>query len=227
MSARILLIEDDNVITTLLNFMLEQAGYRVQTAVNAAQAQFQLNRRLPDLILLDWMLPDTEGPDFARQIRQNQRTADIPIIMLTARSTEDDKEHGLNQGADDYLTKPFSPRELTARIKALLRRAAPQKTGEIIHCTPFTLNPAHNTAHIHEQTLNLSPTEFKLLHFFTTHPDRLYSRQQLMDKVWGDHINMDERSIDVHIRRLRLALKVHQVDHHIQTVRGSGYRFTQ
>lgn len=226
MSARILVIEDDAVITTLLNFSLEQLGYQVRTAANAAEARFQLGRRLPDLILLDWMLPDTEGITFLRQLRSDSRTAAIPIIMLTARSTENDKEHGLNQGADDYITKPFSPRELAARIKAILRRCAPQKTNDVLHYANFSINPAEQIATLNEQELTLSPTEFKLLHFLIAHPERLYSRQQLLDQVWGEHINMDERTIDVQIRRLRLALEAQNSQHYIQTVRGCGYRFS-
>ena len=173
------------------------------------------------------MLPGTSGIQLTKQLRQDQRTKDLPIILLTARSDDVDKEMGLNLGADDYLTKPFSPRELVARVNALLRRRAPQKTSEVIDLAGIALDPNERTVVGNGQAIHFGPTEFKLLHFFMTHADRVYTRRQLLDLVWGDHVFVEERTVDVHIRRLRRALAPAQLENLVQTVRGAGYRFSQ
>lgn len=226
MSAHILIIEDEAAITTLIRFTLENAGYRASSAENIAAARRAIAAQLPDLILLDRMLPDADGAQYARELRKDGRTRDLPIILLTARGTETDKEQGLNLGADDYVTKPFSPRELIARINALLRRRAPQKTHTPVTTGPLQLDPENQTLHAGDTLLPIGPTEFKLLHFFMTHPERTYTRVQLLDHIWGDHVFLEERTIDVHIRRLRLALEPGGCADSIQTVRGTGYRFT-
>ena len=223
---RILVVEDEAAITTLIRFTLEHAGCAVCTAGSVAEAKPLLAERLPDVVLLDWMLPDVSGVDFARQLRQDSRTRELPIILLTARGEERDKEQGLNWGADDYITKPFSPRELVARIHALLRRRAPQKTQTQIQIGHLLLDPAEQRVSAHDQALACGPTEFKLLHFFMTHPERIYSRSQLLDAVWGDHVFVEERTVDVHIRRLRLSLEPGGCADWVQTVRGMGYRFS-
>ena len=190
-------------------------------------AKPHLLEKLPDVVLLDWMLPGTSGIQLTKQLRQDQRTKDLPIILLTARSDDVDKEMGLNLGADDYLTKPFSPRELVARVNALLRRRAPQKTSEVIDLAGIALDPNERTVVGNGQAIHFGPTEFKLLHFFMTHADRVYTRRQLLDLVWGDHVFVEERTVDVHIRRLRRALAPAQLENLVQTVRGAGYRFSQ
>ena len=221
----ILVIEDEPAIQELVTVHLEHAGHQVKRALTVAQAQEHLKRELPDLVLIDWMLPDGSGLDLARQLRVRSRTAQLPIIMLTARALEQDKVSGLEVGADDYITKPFSPRELTARIKAVLRRRAPQLTDDIVDLAGLTLNPAARTVTSGPVALDLGPTEFRLLHFFMTHPDRVFTRAQLLDSVWGDHVYVEERTVDVHVRRLRQALERASREDCIETVRGSGYRF--
>jgi len=181
---------------------------------------------LPDVVLLDWMLPGMSGIQYARSLRSAERTHDLPIIMLTARSEEHDKIAGLEAGADDYLTKPFSPRELLARIKAVLRRRAPQMTEDCVEVEGLRIDPVTHRVSGNGRTLDLGPTEFRLLHFFMTHAERVHSRTQLLDQVWGDHVFVEERTVDVHIRRLRASLELTGHDHLIQTVRGSGYRFS-
>lgn len=223
---RVLVVEDEESIQALIRFTLEQAGFEVASALSAEEAKAQLAEALPDVVLLDWMLPGQSGVQLAKLLRQEERSKDLPIILLTARSEDTDKETGLNQGADDYLTKPFSPRELVARINALLRRRAPQKTAEIIDVKGLVLNPIEQRVYGNGQAVNFGPTEFKLLHFFMTHPERVYSRRQLLDLVWGDHVFVEERTVDVHIRRLRRALEPTGFDRFIQTVRGAGYRFS-
>ena len=225
MSAHILIVEDEAAITALIRFTLENAGYTVSSAANITEAQQHLQHALPDALLLDWMLPGTSGAEYTRQLRAQERTRELPIILLTARGTESDKEQGLNWGADDYITKPFSPRELIARINALLRRRAPQKTRQPVSHSGLNLEPDEQRASIGGIELNLGPSEYKLLHFLITHPERTYSRSQLLDHIWGDHIYLEERTIDVHIRRLRLALEPGGCDGWIQTVRGIGYCF--
>jgi len=196
----------------------------VQRAGTAAEADALIREIKPDLILLDWMLPDVAGTVLARKLRADARSKDIPIIMLTARAQEQDKIEGLDAGADDYITKPFSPKELMARIKAVLRRRAPQLTDDLIEIGDLSLDPAAHRVNGAGRQLALGPTEFKLLHFFMTHPERVYSRMQLLDQVWGDHVFVEERTVDVHIRRLRQALEPTGHDGLIETVRGAGYR---
>ncbi len=225
-NATVLVVEDEDSILTLISFNLEQAGFKVLTASSVEAAKPLINEELPDVVLLDWMLPGTSGVQFTKTLRQDDRTKDLPIILLTARSDEIDKEQGLNIGADDYLTKPFSPRELIARINALLRRRAPQKTSEVIDIHGLILDPNERRVTGNGQLVNFGPTEFKLLHFFMTHPERIYSRRQLLDLVWGDHVFVEERTVDVHIRRLRKALEPSNFHHFIHTIRGAGYRFS-
>lgn len=226
MVATILIVEDDPAIRELLSINLEASGHRALTAVSAEEASTVMNESLPDLVLLDWMLPGRSGSQFAQQIRANERTRDVPIIMLTARTDEQDRVTGLEIGADDYMVKPFSPRELIARIKAVLRRRKPQLTEEKIEANGLVLDPVTHRVSAHGATVIIGPTEFRLLHFFMTHPERVHSRSQLLDKVWGDHVFVEERTVDVHIRRLRSLLEETKHDRLIQTVRGSGYRFS-
>jgi two-component system phosphate regulon response regulator PhoB len=226
MAANILLVEDEPGIQELLKFNLTQAGHMVTAAGDAEQALSFLKNTLPDVILLDWMLPGMSGIDLCRRLRQDERYQSVPIIMLTARGEERDKVTGLDTGADDYITKPFSPRELVSRIKAVLRRRAPQITDEPVEVNGLRLDPASHRVQGHAMALELGPTEFRLLHFFMTHPERVYSRTQLLDQVWGDDVFVEERTVDVHIRRLRMALEPSGHDELIQTVRGSGYRFS-
>ncbi len=225
MPAKILIIEDEIAIQELLTVNLQLHGYSAYCADNGQQALDHINNILPDLILLDWMLPDTSGIRLAKQIRSSARTQDIPLIMLTARGAEQDKIDGLEAGADDYITKPFSPRELIARIKSLLRRRAPQLSNEIIHYGALSLDPNARELTIEQKTYTIAPTEFRLLHFFMTHTNRIYSRSQLLDHVWGDHVFMSERTVDVHVRRLRKILSDTGHEHYIQTIHGSGYCF--
>jgi two-component system phosphate regulon response regulator PhoB len=224
MSSDILVVEDEPAIQELIAVNLEYAGHRVQRAHSAAEADALIREIRPDLILLDWMLPDVAGTVLARKLRADARCKDIPIIMLTARAQEQDKIEGLDAGADDYITKPFSPKELMARIKAVLRRRAPQLTDDLIDIGGLQLDPATHRVAGAGKELRLGPTEFKLLHFFMTHPERVYSRMQLLDQVWGDHVFVEERTVDVHIRRLRQALEGSGHDRLIETVRGAGYR---
>ncbi len=225
MAAKILLVEDEPAIQELLAFNVRQCGYQAVQAENAEAALAQVNRELPDLILLDWMLPGMSGIDLAKRWRADARTRNIPIIMLTARTEEHDKVAGLESGADDYITKPFSPRELMARIRAVLRRRAPEMSEETVSVGGLALSPTTHRVAANGRNLDLGPTEFRLLHFFMTHTERVYSRSQLLDQVWGDHVFVEERTVDVHIRRLRQSLEPSGLDGMIQTVRGSGYRF--
>ncbi len=226
MAANILLVEDEPGIQELLKFNLTQAGHQVTTTGDAEQALKFLKSTLPDVILLDWMLPGMSGIDLCRRLRSDERYQPIPIIMLTARGEERDKVLGLDTGADDYITKPFSPRELVSRIKAVLRRRAPQMTDEPVEVNGLRLDPTRHRVQGSGRALDLGPTEFRLLHFFMTHPERVYSRTQLLDQVWGDDVFVEERTVDVHIRRLRLGLEPTGHNELIQTVRGSGYRFS-
>ena len=226
MSIHILIVEDEAAIATLIRFNLEQAGFQVSVSGSVEESKILINKQLPDLILLDWMLPQTSGVQFVGQLRADSRTRELPIILLTARSEDVDKETGLNQGADDYITKPFSPRELVARVNARLRRRAPQKTENIIRLSSLTLDPSQFSVQVADKKIEFSPSEFKLLHFFMTHPNRIYTRRQLLDLVWGDHIFVEERTIDVHIRRLRRGLESVNLAHWVQTIRGSGYQFS-
>ncbi len=200
--------------------------FRFEEAVDAEQALLAIAASPPDLVLLDWMLPGMSGVDLARRLRREELTAALPIIMLTARSEENDRVRGLETGADDYVSKPFSPRELIARIHAVLRRTQPEAEEEAIHIGGLTLNPVDHRVKVGDEDIELAPTEFRLLSFFMHHPDRVYSREQLLDRVWGRGIYVEERTVDVHIRRLRKALATHDYDRFIQTVRGTGYRFS-
>ena len=226
MAANILLVEDEPGIQELLKLNLGQAGHQVTATEDAEAALRYLKTTLPDVILLDWMLPGMSGIDLCRRLRADKRYQPVPIIMLTARGDERDRVAGLDTGADDYITKPFSPRELVSRIRAVLRRRAPQMTEEPVEMAGLRLDPTSHRVSGNDKPLELGPTEFRLLHFFMTHPERVYSRSQLLDQVWGDDVFVEERTVDVHIRRLRLALKESGHDRLIQTVRGTGYRFS-
>ena len=231
MQSTILVVEDEPAIAELLSVNLGFAGHKVLVAENAEIAQSIVEGQLPDLILLDWMLPGMSGVRYARKLRTDERTKEIPIIMLTARTDEGDKVEGLETGADDYITKPFSPKELMARIKAVMRRRAPQLTNDTVEIGGLRLDPATHrlwgTVDGQAVALDLGPTEFRRLHFFMTHAERVHSRAQLLDQVWGDHVFVEERTVDVHIRRLRKALEPTGHDRLIETVRGSGYRFSR
>ena len=225
MGGAILVVEDEPAIQELIAVNLEHAGHQVLRAGNVPEAEALVREVLPDLVLLDWMLPGPPGLNFARQLRTDQRTKDIPIIMLTARAEERDTIAGLEGGADDYVTKPFSPKELLARIKAVMRRRAPQLTEDVVEIAGLRLDPVAHRVSAAGANLALGPTEFRMLHFFMTHTERVYSRAQLLDEVWGDHVFVEERTVDVHIRRLRQALEPSKHDSLVETVRGTGYRF--
>lgn len=226
MPANILVVEDEPTIQELLALNITQAGHHPIRALSVEIAQDLMRETVPDLILLDWMLPGMNGIDFARRLKSNPVTKNIPIIMLTARGDEYDKVRGLEVGADDYVTKPFSPRELNARIKAVLRRRAPQMTDDPISIKGLTLDPTTHRVTGNDQNIDLGPTEFRLLHFFMTNAERVHTRSQLLDKVWGDRVFVEDRTVDVHIRRLRNALSTTSHESLIQTVRGAGYRFS-
>ena len=225
--SRILVVEDESAIAELISINLRHAGYEVTLAGNAEQAQLEVDRVLPDLVVLDWMLPGQTGLALARQWRGAARTRELPIILLTARAEEVDKVSGLDAGADDYLTKPFSTNELLARIRAVLRRKAPEALDSAVEVGPLKLDPATRRVSREGQEVRVGPTEFRLLHFFMTHPERVHSRSQLLDRVWGDHVFIEERTVDVHVKRLREALNPVNCSQMIETVRGAGYRLTQ
>ena len=225
MNPTIMVVEDEPAIQDLIQINLEMGGYRVLLHGNGEDALKCIQHELPDLALLDWMLPGISGIELARKLRGDSRTKLLPIILLTAKGAEEDKLKGLESGADDYITKPFSLRELEARIKAVLRRRAPELTQDVIELHGLKLDPAAHRVSGCGKTLSMGPTEFRLLHFFMTHPERVYSRTQLLDFVWGDHVFIEERTVDVHIRRLRSALSPSKHEVLVQTVRGSGYRF--
>ena len=225
MSATILVVEDEPQVQELVAVNLEHAGHRVRRAATAGEAERSIREELPDVLILDWMLPDESGISLTRRLRENERTRGLPILMLTARAMEQDKISGLEAGADDYLTKPFSPKELAARIKAVLRRRAPQLADDVVEIGGLRLDPAARRVTAAGKIVELAPTEFRLLHFLMTHPERIYSRAQVLDFVWGDHVFIEERTVDVHIRRLRKALEPSGHDRFVDTVRGSGYGF--
>ena len=231
MASSILIVEDEPSISELIAVNLSHAGFLPVRAFQTEQASQLMKEVLPDLVVLDWMLPGKSGVQFAKELRANERTKDIPIILLTARSEEMDKIAGLEAGADDYVTKPFSPKELVARIKAVLRRRSPQLADEIVQVGHLRIDPvAHRVIAVegsNEIIIDLGPTEFRLLHFLMTHPERVHSRSQLLDKVWGDHVFVEERTVDVHIKRLRASLAPTNSQNYIETVRGSGYRLTK
>ncbi|MBK7532054.1 phosphate regulon transcriptional regulator PhoB [Piscinibacter sp.] len=225
--SRVLVVEDESAIAELISLNLRHAGYEVTLAATAEQAQAAVDGVLPDLVLLDWMLPGQSGLSLARRWRGDARTRELPIIMLTARADETDKVAGLDAGADDYLAKPFSTNELMARIRAVLRRKAPEALDAAVEVAGLRLDPSTRRVSRGDVELKLGPTEFRLLHFFMTHPERVHSRAQLLDRVWGDHVFIEERTVDVHVKRLREALSPAQCAQMVETVRGAGYRLTQ
>ena len=223
---QILIVEDERPIREMIAFGLKRAGFEVREAEDTRAARSALADRRPDLVLVDWMLPDTSGLELTRALKRDRETRDLPIIMLTARAAESDKVAGLDGGADDYLTKPFSPRELLARVNALLRRSSGQDEGDAVVQGTLVLDRASHRVSAGDRPVPLGPTEYRLLEFFMLHPDRVYSREQLLDRVWGGNVYVEERTIDVHIRRLRKALEHVDGDRYVQTVRGAGYRFS-
>jgi two-component system phosphate regulon response regulator PhoB len=224
--SRILVVEDEAAIAELIAINLRHAGYEVVRAVDATEAQSAVDGVLPDLVVLDWMLPGESGLTLARRWRAEPRTRALPIIMLTAKAAEPDKIAGLDAGADDYVTKPFSPQELLARMRAVLRRKAPEALDAAVETGDLRLDPATRRVTGRGRDLRLGATEFRLLHFFMSHPERVHSRAQLLDRVWGDHVFIEERTVDVHVKRLREALSPAQLAGMIETVRGAGYRLT-
>jgi two-component system, OmpR family, phosphate regulon response regulator PhoB len=224
MAAKILIVEDEPAIAELVALHCKHAGFVPQVVGAVLDARDIVDESLPDLLVLDWMLPDKPGVDFARELRRDERTKDLPVLMLTARADEDDKVRGFEVGADDYVTKPFSPKELIARIKALLRRSAPELTDAAIEISGLKLDPMSHRVSGGERELKVGPTEFRLLRFLMTRPERVLTRQALLDGVWGDHVFIEERTVDVHVRRLRMALEPSGHDNMIETVRGGGYR---
>ncbi|MFO1399993.1 MAG: phosphate regulon transcriptional regulator PhoB [Steroidobacteraceae bacterium] len=227
MSAKqVLIVEDEQAIREMIAFGLRRAGFEVREAADCRAARAALADRRPDLLLVDWMLPDTSGLEFTRALKKERDTRELPVIMLTARAEESDKVAGLEGGADDYITKPFSPRELVARVNALLRRSSGAAADEQLEADGLALDRAAHRVSARGQAVALGPTEYRLLEFFMAHADRVYTREQLLDRVWGGNVYVEERTIDVHIRRLRKALEEHGFDRFVQTVRGSGYRFS-
>ena len=223
---QILIVEDERPIREMIAFGLRRAGFAVREAEDCKSARAELVDRRPDLLLIDWMLPDTSGLELARSLKRDRETCELPIIMLTARAEEGDKVAGLDGGADDYITKPFSPRELLARIHAVLRRGPLQSSEDRVSFDGLELDQAGQRVTAGGQNVALGPTEYRMLEFFMTHPDRVYTRDQLLDRIWGGNVYVEERTIDVHIRRLRKALEDYGFDKFVQTVRGSGYRFS-
>ncbi|MCY3803127.1 MAG: phosphate regulon transcriptional regulator PhoB [Gammaproteobacteria bacterium] len=222
---RILLVEDEPAIREMVTFALGQSGYVIDEAEDSRTAEAKMSEHLPDLILLDWMLPNVSGLELLRRWKRNESTQEIPVIMLTAKVEERDRVDGLDSGADDYILKPFSVKELSARIRAVLRRSSGAIEDQV-SVGPIKLDSKAHRVHVHEEVINLGPTEFRLLEFFMTHPDRVYSRAQLLDYVWGRNMYVEERTVDVHIVRLRKLLKPLDCAHMIQTVRGYGYRLS-
>lgn len=225
MAVTVLVVEDEPAIQELVAINLKHAGFLVQSAGSAEEAIHLISAALPDLLVLDWMLPSQSGVALAKKLRCDERTRELPIILLTARVHEEDKVQGLEAGADDYVTKPFSPKELVARARAVLRRRAPHLAGELVEIGDLAINPATHRVLVAGRPVELGPTEFRLLFFLMTHPERVYSRTQLLDEIWGDHVFIEERTVDVHIRRLRAALESSGNDNRIKTVRGVGYCF--
>jgi len=223
---KILIVDDEAAIRDMLRVALEMTGYQCLEAEDTQQAHAIIVDEKPHLILLDWMLPGTSGIELARRLKKDELTSSIPIVMLTAKSEEDNKVQGLDVGADDYITKPFSPRELVARLKAVLRRTDNTDQLSQIEAKGLRIDPSNHLVTINEQPVQMGPTEYRLLAFFLTHQDRVYSRNQLLDHVWGGNVYVEERTVDVHIRRLRKALSIDEHDQLIQTVRGAGYRFS-
>ena len=227
MAANILIVEDEESILELIAINLHQAGFNPIRSLNAEYAENLIREALPDLIILDWMLPGMSGVEFAKRVRGNPNTKNIPIIMLTAKSDESNKLKGLDTGADDYMTKPFSPKELIARIKAVLRRKSPELVDEPISIKGLALDPNKHLLQYNKKTITIGPTEFELLNFFMKNPDRVFSRNQILDKIWGNKSDIDDRTVDVHIKRLRDTLKISGQESLIKTIRGIGYRLSK
>ena len=225
-STSILVIEDEPAIQELVAYTCSTQGYSVRRADSASAGRAAIDRELPDMVLLDWMLPDKSGIELLKDLRAHERTRVMPVIMLTAKSNEVDKVTGLDTGADDYVVKPFSPRELVSRIRAVFRRRAPEHSGEALEYGPLVVDPSRHDILVDGTSIKMGLAEFKLLKFLISHPDRVFSRTQLLDSVWGDHVFIEERTVDVHVLRLRKALAQGNVQHLIQTVRGLGYRLS-
>lgn len=221
----VLIVEDEPAIVELVSYSLRETGWEIRTAANVASAWDAIVKARPDLLLLDWMLPDQSGLRLLSRLRADRNFSSLPVIMLTAKSMEEDKIAGLNQGADDYITKPFSPRELAARVKALLRRKAPEHAQTLMRAGPVTLDPVSCTVSLNDHRIDIGHAEYKLLKFFIAHPERVFSRSQLLDRVWGDHAVIEERTVDVHVLRLRKALK--EAESLIRTVRSVGYMLSE
>ena len=222
---RVLVVDDEPAIRDMITFALERAGMECRSASGAQEALVSINEQRPDLVLMDWMMPDVSGIELTRRLRKDPYTADIPIIMLTAKVTEDDKVAGLEAGTDDYIIKPFSPRELMARIRAVIRRTSPADAQGLIKQGELTIDTVSHRILHGKKEVHVGPTEYRMLEFFMSHPGRAYSRTQLLDHVWGTNAYLEERTVDVHIRRLRKALGPYGVAGYLQTVRGHGYRF--
>ncbi|RXJ73158.1 phosphate regulon transcriptional regulatory protein PhoB [Veronia nyctiphanis] len=226
MARRILVVEDEAPIREMLCFVLEQKGYEAVEADDYNSALEKICEPYPELILIDWMLPGGSGINLIKHLKRDELTRQIPLVMLTARGEEEDKVRGLEVGADDYITKPFSPKELMARLKAVMRRVSPTSLDDVIDVQGLKLDPVSHRVTANERPLDMGPTEFKMLHFFMTHQERVYSREQLLNNVWGTNVYVEDRTVDVHIRRLRKALESEGHDKLVQTVRGAGYRFS-
>ncbi|MBL8299074.1 MAG: phosphate regulon transcriptional regulator PhoB [Rhodanobacteraceae bacterium] len=226
MQKRILIVEDETAIRDMVAFALRKAGMDPVHAADARIAQSAIAERVPDMILLDWMLPGMSGLEYARRLRREDLTREVPIIMLTARGEEGDRVSGLDAGVDDYVVKPFSARELIARIKAVMRRTHGDEGDGVVELGGLRIDGAAHRVYAGENTVQIGPTEYRLLHFFMTHAERVYSRSQLLDQVWGGSVYVEERTVDVHIRRLRKTLEPYQLENLVQTVRGAGYRFS-
>lgn len=226
MMSKVLIVEDEQAIRQLVNHTLSNAGFEVLQAADAEQARALIHKTPPDLVLMDWMLPGASGIELTRALKSDKVTRDIPVIMLTARGDEDDKVRGLDSGAEDYISKPFSPKEMVARVRAVLRRVSPHTTEEAVTVGKLTLDPSSHRVTYNGATIDMGPTEFRLLHFFMKHQDKVYSRSRLLDRVWGTNVYIEERTVDVHIRRLRKALEPFGAEKLLQTVRGAGYRFS-
>lgn len=226
MQATILLVEDEPEVREMVSRVLSRDGFDMQTAADAAEGYQRISEKVPDLMLVDWMLPSSSGLDFVRHCKRDELTREIPVIMLTARAEENDRLRGFETGADDYVTKPFSPRELAARIRAVLRRTSGQDTAGVLTAGRMQLNSVSHRLYIDDQAVDIGPTEFRLLRFFMAHPERVYSRAQLLDHVWSREVYVEERTVDVHVLRLRKLLKPWGCAEAIQTVRGVGYRFS-
>lgn len=226
MHATILLVEDEAEVREMVSRVLSREGFEMLTAADATEGRLRISEKVPDLMLVDWMLPGTSGIEFVRQCKRDELTTEVPVIMLTARVEENDRVHGLESGADDYVVKPFSPRELAARIRAVLRRTSGQDAEGTLTAGRLSLNTATHRVHVDDEPIDVGPTEFRLLRFFMSHPERVYNRAQLLDHVWSREVFVEERTVDVHVLRLRKLLRPHGLEGAVQTVRGVGYRFS-